>query len=58
MKKVIVRIDGGIMSLVRNDSNIEVELRDYDIEDCTNDELRLAGQTPQLDDDGNRYVLA
>ena len=54
--KVIVQVSGGMLSVVHMDNQINLELRDYDIETTTDEEFKEHEQKVYHDENGDRYI--
>jgi len=54
--KVIVQVSGGMISVVRCDKNVDLELRDYDIDTTSDKEFEDYGETVFIDENGDRYI--
>ena len=53
--KVVAQVAGGMIDVVECDENIDVELRDYDIDDCTDEELSLSNEV--VYGETGRYII-
>lgn len=51
MGKVVINVQGGVMEVEELPTNIELEVRDYDIDAYDADDERI-----QLDEGGRKYV--
>ncbi len=54
--KVVVQVYRGMIDLIDSTKGVSVELRDYDIDTCTDEEIEGYGQEVIYDKTG-RYVI-
>ena len=55
--KVVVQVAGGIIELVESSKDVDVELRDYDIEECSDQELKEVDGCDVVNDKTGRYII-